>query len=164
MNLSTQHRMTHPRLFNTSRFNSSDLFTAAPIVLASAHASAAHELYEVYHESIDNALFSNPCSPDDTIGAFSYIKSVKSIPNDLEEIKVVTVGVKNTDVARALADTEIPLSLFEGERNNPAVGITPNEIEAICEEHLPALQGKILVHSERTLIREQAMEAAAFLL
>merc|ERR1719436_649105 len=143
MNLSTQHRMTHPRLFNTSRFKNTEVFVAAPIILAAAHSSAAHELYEVYYESIDNALFTNPCSPDDTIGAFTYIKSVKLIPNDLEEVKVVTVGVKNMDVARALQDTEIPLALFEGQRINPKLGITPSEIEAICETHVPALLGKI---------------------
>lgn len=164
MNLSTQHRMTHPRLFNTSRFKSNELFVAAPIILAAAHASAAHELYEVYHESTDNAVFPNPCSPDDTIGAFTYIKDVKSLPNDLEELKVVTVGVKNMDVSRALNEQEIPLSLFEGQRTNPELGITPSELEGICEEHVPALLGKILVHSERTLVREQPALDPEFLL
>jgi len=155
MNISTQFRMTHPRLFNTTRFKpKQDIIVATPLILASAHASAGHELFETYYESCDNALFPNACGPEDNLGAMTYVKSVNDAPNDLEELKCITIGIKNVDVTRALDGVDVPLDLFVGERSLKH-GIIPREIEKICDDHIPILSDKIVVHSERTLLREK---------
>jgi len=158
MNISTQFRMTHPRLFNTSRFKAKqEIIVATPILLASAHACAGHELFETYYESCDNAVFPNSCSPEDNLGAITYVKSVNVAPNDLEELKCITIGLKNIDVARALDGVDVPLELFVGQRSLKH-GIIPREIEKICDDHIPLLSGKIVVYSERTLIREKPFQ------
>jgi len=153
MNLSTQFRMTHPRLFNTSRFKPHELIVATPIILAATHASASHELFETYYESVDNAVFPNPCGPEDNIGAMTFVKSVTSKVNQLEEVKCVTIGMKNIDVTRSLSKNELPLSLFDNEKS-----FTTAEIEAICDENVPLLSRKIVAHSQRTLIREKPVD------
>jgi len=153
MNLSTQFRMTHPRLFNTSRFKPHELIVATPIILAATHASASHELFETYYESVDDAVFPNPCGPEDNIGAMTFVKSVQSKVNHLEEVKCVTIGMKNIDVTRSLSKNELPLSLFENEKS-----FTTKEIEDICDENVPLLSRKIVAHSQRTLIREKPVD------
>jgi len=153
MNLSTQFRMTHPRLFNTSRFKPNDLVVATPIILATTHASASHELFETYYEKVDNAVFPNPCGPEDNIGAMTYVESVENTINHLEEVKCVTIGVKNIDVTRSLSKNWLPLSLFDSEKS-----MTIKDIEDICDEKAPLLSGKIVVHSQRTLIREKPLD------
>jgi len=154
MNLSTQFRMTHPRLFNTSRFTPSELIVATPIILAAANACASHELFETYYETVDDATFPNPCGPEDNIGAMTFIKSVMHTENHLEEVKCVTIGIKNIDITRSLSMSELPLSLFDTEAS-----MTVKELEDICDQNFPLLSRKIVVHSQRTLIREKPVDA-----
>jgi hypothetical protein len=158
MQLSTLFRMTHPLLYNLSRYDEAELVVAGGLVVAASHACSARSFYEVLYEEMMECSFQNKVSHSDTIGSISYILGIRSLNDKLEEVTVRTIGLKNIDVARELSEVELPLDLFV--QNN----LKPSEYEYICQEQIPQLSGKIVCQSVRKLIRQSPSHNSVFLL
>lgn len=150
MNLSMLHRMTHPMLYNTNRFSSSnDLFVGGVLLVSMTHSIASKELYEVIYEELLDAHIINKASPTDCISAMTYIIDVNENKYEFfEEVECITIGLKNIDITNQLNNIKIPLSLFRP-------GIYPRDVENICNKQLPQLKNKIVVHSYRKLLRHK---------
>ena len=77
---------------------------------------ASRDLHEVLYEEILDCSFPNETVPGETIGAFTFISTREEHRSgDMEAIELRTVGVKNMDVHRQLAEKELPLELFQWE-------------------------------------------------
>jgi hypothetical protein len=163
MNLSMLHRMTHPMLYNTSRYKneagsdsdgsgsggSPGLVVGGVPLIALTHSFASKELHEILYEELLDSHVINRCLPDECMGAFTYIINIDDSSYEfLEEIECVTIGVKKIDVIQQLDNVRLPLSLFEP-------GIFPRDVERICEQYCPLLMHNIVVHSYRKLLRHK---------
>ena len=107
-------------------------------------------------QSVLDVTYTNNVHPGDVVSAVTYVKSLdENISGDMESLVVTTVGVKGMD-SEDLAKLSFPVELLEP-------GMTGRQMEAICEEKVPELKGKIVVSAERRIIR-QASRSEAFLL
>eukprot|EP00518_Triparma_eleuthera_P002962 CAMPEP_0182453222 /NCGR_PEP_ID=MMETSP1319-20130603/372_1 /TAXON_ID=172717 /ORGANISM="Bolidomonas pacifica, Strain RCC208" /LENGTH=411 /DNA_ID=CAMNT_0024651125 /DNA_START=29 /DNA_END=1264 /DNA_ORIENTATION=+ len=155
--LASLARLTHERHFNSHKFTpSSEMFVPGGLVLGLAMSASARDLHEILHESVLDVTYTNNVHPGDVVSAVTYVKSLdENISGDMESLVVTTVGVKGMD-SEDLAKLSFPVELFEP-------GMTGRQMEAICEEKVPELKGKIVVSAERRIIR-QASRSEAFLL
>lgn len=160
MQLSGLVRMTHPSVFNALYLgHQSNLVVPGGLVLAAAHACSARGLHEVLHENILECSFLNKVTPGDIISSFSFVLDKRSISHKLEELTIRTIGLKNCDAARELEGISIPNELLQPEHN-----IKPKEFEELCKKHCPALHGKVVSQSVRTLLRQCPEDDHVFLL
>ncbi|CAN0431566.1 unnamed protein product [Phaeothamnion confervicola] len=91
------------------------------------------------------------------MGALTFVRKAETHVNGvLERLAVTTVGVKNLETGE-LEGRRLPLRLLEGN------GLRAKEVERICSEECPELNGRIVVLAERTLFR-QAPKTDVFLL
>jgi hypothetical protein len=158
MNLATMFRLTHPLLYNTTRFKPDEIVVSGGLLLAASHALASRSLYEVLYEEMMDASFQNRVGVRDNLAAISYILDIQEIGDKLEEVTVRTFGLKDVDVVRALREVELPRALFEEHK------LKPKEYEQICKNYCPMLQGKIVVQSLRRIVRQAPQQEAIFLL
>jgi len=147
--LASLARLTHERHFDTKKYNvHSEILVAGGLVLGITCSAAARDLHEILHEEIVSCCYVNALHPDSIVGAVSYVSAVDdNLPGDLELVTVTTLGIKNVNVKRDLAGVGIPLELFQP-------GIFSKEIEKICKESCPQLQGNIVVQVERKILRQ----------
>jgi len=118
--------------------------------------ASARDLHEILHEEVTDVSFVNHLHPGDVVSAVTYVKSLdENISGDMESLVVCTLGIKNTSIEH-LEDIEFPTELFQG-------NLTTKMVEKICKERVPALSNKIVVTSERRIIR-QASRGEPFLL
>ena len=75
----------------------------------------------------------------------------------MEAIELRTIGVKNMDVHRQLADKELPIALFSG----PIM--KPKALEEMLKKEFPDLAKKIVCIADRKIYR-QAPKQVPFLL
>lgn len=149
MELNTLFRMTHPALFITARYTEGEVMTGGPQVLAMTHASATRGMHEVLHQTTEHCSFIEPIHPNEPVSSLTYVHDVNEVSYGLEELKLSTLGVKNIDVSRELANVSLPKKLFQD-------GIKPSEYNDICRDHAPQLMGKIVASSTRKILRQQA--------
>ena len=156
--LASLARLTHPRHFNTRKYYpKTEIFIPGGLVLGLVHSASARDLHEILHEDATNVSFINNVHPEDSIGAVTLVKSLQeNVSGDMESLVVVTIGIKNMSVRDGLLPLEFPPELFEQ-------GMTRREIEKICSEKCPSLTNKIILVTERKLIR-QANRSETFLL
>lgn len=109
--------------------------------------SACSGLFETLNERLDSCDFLNKASPIDLLGAVTYIHSIRPLKEGMEEIKLTTLGVKNVDVSRELSGVEMPVEFFTRKLHR-------KQIEAMAEQYVPALCGKIVVRAHRTVTRQ----------
>lgn len=147
MSLSTLFRWTHPSIFNVQRYKQEELVVPGGLILAGTIAASSRGLFETLHESLDSCLFLNKVSPIDLIGGISYINSIKTVKEGVEEVKVTTLGLKNIDVSRELHDVQLPSELF-------TMQLHRKQVEALVQEYCPVLAGKIVVKAVRTITRQ----------
>uniref|UniRef100_A0A7S4JYM8 Uncharacterized protein n=2 Tax=Odontella aurita TaxID=265563 RepID=A0A7S4JYM8_9STRA len=157
--LASLARLTHPRHFDTRRYDiHTEIFIPGGLVLGLTMSAASRDMHEILHEEILNASFVHHLHPGNVVGAISYVQSLDDgLPGDLESIVVRTIGVKNMDVSRDLKDTPLPLELFTGDAK------TTQQIEKICKERCPMLANKIVLQLDRRILR-QASRNETFLL
>eukprot|EP00797_Seminavis_robusta_P008481 Sro15_g011010.2 (315) ;mRNA; r:50295-51239 len=151
--LASLARLTHERHFDTKKYDRySEILIPAGLVLGLAMSASARDLHEILHEEILSVNYVNSLSPDQIVGAVSYIERVEDInvPGDLEVLTVRTLGIKNMNVKRDLDQVGIPLELFQSR--------TPKEIESICKQQCPILMNKIVVQVERKILRQSCRE------
>lgn len=151
-------RMIHPHITNTARYNEDDLLVPGGQMIALTFSSSARELYEILHQTVESAVFVNKLAPRDPVGAISYVENVRSLSHKLEELSIITVGIKNIDVARYLSTIDLPEKLFIG------VGDQPSKIRALWKEEAPILSDKIITHIRRKIIRLKPKAEPMFLL
>ena len=119
---------------------------------------ASRASHEILFEDLDEAIYPNPCSPDETIGSISFIKSQgEHVSGDIERVAVRTIGLKNIDVARELKDLDLPTSLFTGPMMKPIA------LESLLKKSAPQLSNSIVCIADRVIYR-QAPKHVPFLL
>lgn len=155
--LATLFRLTHPLLYNTSRYPG-EIVVAGGLVLAATHAASARSLYEILHEEVVDCSFVNRTCADDNIGAMSYVLGITKLNEQLEEVTIRTLGVKNCDLLAELSHKSLPSELFV------RYGMRPSEYEELVEKHCPALSKKIICQSVRKLVRQAPLSNSVFLL
>jgi len=144
---------------NTSRYKQEDLVVSAPLMAALATSASSRELYEVLFQKIMRATFVTKLNPQEPVGALSYIKEVKRISYKLEEVHMVTLGIKNIDVSKVLAGKKLPAELFWGE------DLKVSDIRKLVEKSgIPELKNNLISHIERTVLRMTPKEEQIFLL
>jgi len=156
--LASLARLTHERHFDVRKYDRySEIFVPAGLVLGLTMSAVARDLHEILHEEIVSVNYLNSLSPEQIVGAVSYIERVDSdsVPGELEVLTVRTLGIKNMNVKNDLDGVELPLSLFQA--------ATSKEIEAICKQHCPILMNKIVVQVERKILRQSPHEAVFLL-
>jgi acyl dehydratase len=156
--LASLARLTHPRHFDTRRYDRfSEILIPGGLVLGITMSASARDLHEILHEEIQSCSYANPLHPENMVGAISYVSHVDdTLAGDLELVTVTTIGVKNINVQHDLADTPIPLELF-------TPGIFSKHMEQICKESCLELSNKIVVQVTRKILR-QANHRQVFLL
>ena len=159
MQLSSLARIVHDRHFNLAKHAPSELFVPGGCVLGLVNSASGRELHEVLFQELHHVCYTHPLHPYEPVGALSHVADrQESLSGELEKLEVVTLGVKNVDVAGALAGVPLPSALF----TEPAP-LRRKRVDAICAEHCPALVGKIVARVERSVYR-QAKREDAFLL
>lgn len=151
--LASLARLTHERHFDTKKYDRySEILVPGGLVLGLAISLSARDLHEILHEEIVSVNYLNSLSPDQVVGAVSYIERVEenNIPGELEVLTVRTLGIKNLNVKSDLEGVGIPLELFQS--------ASPKEIEAICKQHCPLLMNKIVVQVHRKILRQSCHE------
>jgi len=158
LELAMLFRMIHPNITNTARLATDQLVVPGPQMVALTCSASGRELYEILSQKIITASFVNKLSPQEPVGAVSYVKNTKRISHKLEEVTLVTVGIKNIDVARYCTSADLPRGLFEH------VGMRPSKVRALCQAEAPVLADKVITHVERKIIRMTARDEPVFLL
>ena len=98
-------------------------------------------------EVLERSSHVNTIAPEDCIGAISRVLSVEQISDQLEAVRVKTLGLKNVDVEQELVDVEIPETLLDDQERKPS------QIEAICADQCHILSDRIALQAVRTIIR-----------
>jgi hypothetical protein len=129
------------------RYETSALVVPGGLVLAATIGATSRGFFETLHETVESVAFLNLTSPLDLIGAVSYIKEIKPIAEGLEEIHITTLGIKNIDVSRELKNISLPIELF-------TEYMRPNALEIFVKEHIPILEGHIVVQVHRMVVRQ----------
>ena len=157
--LASLARLTHPRHFDTRRYDPlTEIFVPGGLVLGLTMSASYRDLHEILHEEITNVSFINNLHPGNVVSAITYVQKLDdTLPGDLESLVVRTFGIKNFDVVAELDNVALPLELFEGKP------LKPKEIERICKEQCPKLSNKIVVVIDRHILR-QASRREIFLL
>lgn len=101
MAISTLFRWTHPSIYgsaDTWSASGSDvntLIVPGGLVLSSVIACTSRSMFETLCEALVSCSLLHTCSPNDVIGAVSYIASIKSLKQgSIEELDVYTLGLK----------------------------------------------------------------------
>jgi len=147
--LNTLFRQGHPLLINPYRFKEEELVLNGNISLGMVLAATSRALYEILHESVVTCRYMNKVHPTETISAISYVKEVRDIINSggLEELTMVTIGLRNVDPMTDLANVDIPTDLFLETMDRQA-------LEEFLEENCPVLAGnKVILVAERVILR-----------
>jgi len=153
MTLSTLFRWTHPSIYNSMRYKEDEIVVPGGLILAGTLAASSRGLFETLCESLDSCIFLNKVSPVDLIGAISYIQSITQIKEGMEEVKIVTLGLKNVDVPRELASVSLPRELFTEKLHR-------KQMEQLCADYVPILSEKVVVKAERTIVRQSPFAQA----
>ncbi len=148
--LSTIYRNTHPIHWDAQRYGREGIVVCGGFVQALVFAICDRELRQVLDEVLERSSHVNTIAPEDRIGAVSRILSVEQIDNNLEAVRIKTLGFKNVDVEKELIGVEIPADLLDDQERKPS------EIETICQAQCPTLSGKIALQAIRTVIRPRS--------
>lgn len=150
----TRHRLSHPLHVNLATHAPQDLVLPGMAVVNLVHAATNRSLYEVLHETTLRCDFLDRVAPTDAVGAVTFIEGITEVPggaagrvSGLADVRAVTLGVKNIDVCRELAGAELPTELFTRE-------MRAEELDAFLAEKVPALRGKVVLRSVRSLLRQ----------
>jgi acyl dehydratase len=160
--LATLARLTHPRHFDTRRFDTkTEIMIPGGLVLGMAMSSSSRDLHEILHEELLSCSYVNSLHPGDVVSGMSYVKSVNDAsPWDLESLTVRTIAVKNVDLIRDLDSRRgLPIELFTSDHM-----MSTREIERICKEKCPNLCHKIVVICDRKILRQSPKRVQTFLL
>jgi citrate lyase subunit beta/citryl-CoA lyase len=158
MQLATLGRLTHERHFNKRLYREDELVLPGGLVLALVTSLASRDLHEVLYEELNGCVFPNETCPGETIGAMTFIISREEHRSgDMEAVELRTIGVKNMDVHRQLAEKELPLELFKGPL------LKPKALEELLKKEFPDLAKKIVCIADRKVYR-QAPKQVPFLL
>ncbi len=94
------------------------------------------------------------------MGAITFIKAVEEhVSGDIEAITIRSIGIKNCDVHRALANRDLPIELFL----TPLKNWRPTQIEELLKKSVPELNKLITCIADRKIYR-QAPKQVPFLL
>lgn len=64
------------------------------------------------YEKLVECSFPNNLSPEDTVGAVTFVQALEEhIGGDIEAVCVRTIGIKNVDVPGILGDTLLPMEV-----------------------------------------------------
>lgn len=158
MSLATLGRLTHERHFNKRLYRPDELVIPGGLVVGLVTSLASRDLHEVLYEELDGCSFPNETAPGETIGAITFIKSREEHRSgDMEAVELRTIGVKNMDVHRQLANAELPMQLFSGDI------MKPKALEEMLKKEYPDLAKKIVCIADRKVYR-QAPKQVPFLL
>ena len=93
-----------------------------------------------------------PLAPDEPLGAVSFIaKRTESLSGELERLEVVTLGLKNIDVPRALKGRKLPSALFTA-----PFPLRRDDVRAACEAAgCEDLIEAVVLRSDRTVYRQK---------
>jgi len=153
-------RLTHPRYFDTRRFNAkTEIMIPAGLGLGLLMSSSSRDLHEILHEEMISCNYVNSLHPGDVVSGMSFIKSVTSQgPWDFETVVLRTIAVKNLDLVRDLDKRGLPIELFTSNHS-----LYTRDIERICKNSCPQLCGKIVLVCDRKILR-QSTRMETFLL
>jgi hypothetical protein len=152
MQLSTLFKMTHPLIFS-SNLRNQEAIVPGPLVIALTLSAASREMYEILHETIDKSRIFQRVGPLDTVGAVSYIKNVQPLQNDLEEVTLSTIGIKNCAVRTDLKGVPIPVALFSEDLKER------KEVSELLKKECPILENKIVCKVDRRIVRSVSRES-----
>jgi hypothetical protein len=152
MQLASLARLTHERHFNTRLFRSKDeLFVPGGLVLGLTTSLASRDLHEVLFEELIECSYPNNTAPGDALGALTYIVDREEhVSGDIEALTIRTIGIKNTDVQRALKDRHLPLELFAGPFK---VIRRPVALEEMLKKTCPELSKLVVCIADRKVYR-----------
>jgi len=159
MQLASLARLTHERHFNSRLYRKEEMFVPGGLVLGLTCSLASRDLHEVLFEELKECSFPNNLAPSDTVGAITFINSLEEhVGGDIEAINIRTVGIKNMDVLRKLANKELPAEIFAAS-SMPR----PAALEEMLKKTFPELSKLIVCIADRKVYR-QAPKSTPFLL
>ncbi len=145
--LTTLYRNTHPIHFDTMHFGHDGLIVCGGFVQALVHSTSERELRPVLDERLERSHHVHPVAPGERIGAVSRVLDVKVVSDQLEEVRVHTLGLREIDVSHDLAGVPLPVDLFDPQP------VRPSEIQQICLTYCPQLEDRIALRSLRRILR-----------
>lgn len=160
MQLATLGRLTHERHFNSRIFRREEMLVPGGLVAALTCSLSGRDLHEVLFEEQAACSFPNHLAPGDTVGAMTFISALdEHVSGEVEALSVRTIGVKNLDLQRVLANQPLPQELFSAEHST----LRPQRIEEILKMSRPELSKLIVCVADRKLYR-MAPKQVPFLL
>ena len=148
--LSTLYRNTHPIHWDAQRYGREGIVVCGGFVQSLVFAICDRELRQVIDEVLERSSHVNTVAPEDRIGAISRVLSIENVSDELEMVRVKTLGLKNVDVEEELIGVDIPLTLLDERERKPS------EIEAVCQAQCPTLSGRIALQAVRTILRPRS--------
>ncbi|OUU24064.1 MAG: hypothetical protein CBC13_04150 [Planctomycetia bacterium TMED53] len=146
LSISTLLQESHPIHWDTHRYGREGLIISGGLIHSLVSAISNRDFRQVIDEVVLHCSHLQPVSPGDQVGAISRILSAEPIDSRLEAVRVKTLGLKNFSSIKNLEDRFPSRLLKEKQRSR-------REIDEICTQESPQLNGKIVLQSVRTLIR-----------
>ena len=149
MQLATLGRLTHERHFNTRLYRADELVVPGGLVLSLTTSLASRDLHEVLYEELLECTFPNETTPGDCLGAMSFVLSRdEHMSGEMEVVHVRTIGIKNIDVPKVLADKVLPNNLFISEIQKP------RDLEEMLKKFCPELSRSVVCIADRKIYRQ----------
>lgn len=136
----------HPLLLNTARYSNTELVVPGALSVGLTGSAASRALFEVLYEELLYCQLLEKLAPESPLGAISYVLDIKDL-NGLEELTVVTLGVKDMDLHVDMVGVDIPEELFVKTMRAAA-------LRAWLNQKCPKLAGKVVVYMVRKLVRQ----------
>jgi len=143
------------------RANPADMYvgsgTVVPLrdslVFAMTCSVSERDMRPSLHIELETMTRIAPARAGDRIGAMSFVLGIEPINDDFEEIRVLTLGIKNLDVADSLKGVAVPKALLVGEPQ------TVDYYDQVCERALPILKNRIVTQIVRRIVRPRHVGA-----
>jgi len=160
MQLATLGRLTHERHFNSRLFRREEMLVPGALVAALTCSLSARDLHEALFEEQSACSFPNHLAPGDTVGAMTFVSALdEHVSGEVEALSVRTIGVKNLDLQRVLANQPLPQELFSADH----ASLRPQRVEDILKVSRPELSKLIVCIADRKIYR-MAPKQVPFLL
>ncbi|XP_031573085.1 uncharacterized protein LOC116307084, partial [Actinia tenebrosa] len=141
-------KITNAHHHNIVRYSPSDILVSGPFVIAAMVSNAEYDVGDVVYDEYPMHININKVNPGDQIGTLTFVKSIRRLAenDDLEEITLHHIGVKNVDL-EWLEISGVPEDLFGDELKKPA------HYEKLCAAQCPILYRKIACQAVRKIVR-----------
>ena len=155
--ISTMLQESHPIHWDEKQYGRDGLMISGGLIYSLVSALSNRDFSQVLDEVVLHCSHLQHVSPGDQVSAVSRILAAEPIDDQLETIRVKTLGLKNWQPKPDKKGTLFPLRLLKEKQRSRS------EIENLCRDEAPELSEKIVLQSVRSLIRPRSKKMVKIL-